>query len=84
VDDRSTPISPHEHVRRDGADAAPDVRRSTGVEDTLVVPIPDPVEPSPTAPRGEGSAVVYCGDARQVSEGFALALRAMGIGAEFF
>jgi rhodanese-related sulfurtransferase len=45
-------------------------------------PTRDPVEPLPPDPPRESSLVVYCGNAQQVSEGFAIALRAMGIGAD--
>jgi hypothetical protein len=31
------------------------------------------------APQRESSTIVYCGSAQEVSEGFAIALRAMGI-----
>jgi hypothetical protein len=79
MDDRETPISLTELFRRDGADVAPGVRPSTDVEDRLSSPIPDPAGPWPAYPLREGSVDVYCGNARRVSEGFALALRAMGL-----
>jgi hypothetical protein len=43
----------------------------------------DQVEQPPAAPVGESEQVVYCGDAQQVREGFAIALRAMGGAADF-
>jgi hypothetical protein len=37
---------------------------------------------APTGPVHEGSSVSYFGSAQQISEGFAIALRAMGVGAD--
>jgi hypothetical protein len=39
---------------------------------------PMDVEAAPMAPRVD-SCVVFCGNAQRVSEGFAIALRAMGV-----
>jgi hypothetical protein len=82
MDDRKTSISLHDLVGRIGADAAamaPGVRRVTDVEHKLAGPLLDQVEGSPSNPQRESSVVVYCGDAQQVSAGFAIALRAMGV-----
>jgi hypothetical protein len=82
VDDRKTSISLHDLVGRVGAVAAwiaPGVRRAADVDDKRVGFVPEQVEQLPPDPLREGS-VVYCGDAQQVSEGFAIALRAMGVG----
>jgi hypothetical protein len=38
-------------------------------------------DPAPTDAVPEGSSVIYFGNAQQISEGFAIALRAMGVGA---
>jgi hypothetical protein len=86
MDDRKIPISVNVSLDdlfgQIGADAAaitPGVRPSTGVEHKLAGPTLDQVERSPIHSRHESSVVVYCGDAQQVSEGFAVALRAMGV-----
>jgi hypothetical protein len=81
MDDRKTPISLHDLFGRIVADAAaivPGVRHGIDVEHKLVGPTLDQVERSPITPPRESSVVVYCGDAQQVSDGFAIALRAMG------
>jgi hypothetical protein len=73
MDDRKPPISSHDvsgHICADVAPTAPGARR-----------FPDQVEQLPASPLREGS-VVYCGNVRQVSEGFAIALRATGVGAD--
>jgi hypothetical protein len=77
MDDRKLSSPPNSISERRGADAAqtaPGVRRSADLESQ--------VERLPADPLGEGSFVVYCGNAQQVSEGFAIALRAMGVGAD--
>ncbi|WP_299815077.1 hypothetical protein [Tardiphaga sp.] len=82
MDDRKTSISLNDLFGRIGADAAaiaPGVRRRTDVEHKLVGAILDQVERSPINSQRESSVVVYCGDAQKVSEGFAIALRAMGV-----
>jgi hypothetical protein len=78
VDDRKTSISLHDLVGRVGAVAASGVRRAADVDDKHVGFVPEQVEQLPPDPLREGS-VAYCGDAQQVSEGFAIALRAMGV-----
>jgi hypothetical protein len=82
MNDRKTSISIHDIFGPIGADTAAiaaGVRRATDVEHKLADPLLDQVERSPLNPPRESSAVVYCGDAQQVSEGFAIALRAMGV-----
>jgi hypothetical protein len=82
MDDRKASISLHDLFGRIGADTAaiaPDVRHATDVEHKLVGPLLVQVERSPLNAQRESSVVVYCGDAQQVGEGFAIALRAMGI-----
>jgi rhodanese-related sulfurtransferase len=82
MDDRKASLSSHHPGGRVGADAAPialRVRRSTDEEHHLVVPAPDHAERLPANPLREDPVVVYCGNAQRVNEGFAIALRAMGI-----
>ena len=77
------PLSPlHDADGRIGSDAKPiaaDLRHSAELDDMLAVPGRDPVERLPDVL----SMVVYCGSDQQVSEGFAIALRIMGIDANF-
>jgi hypothetical protein len=82
MDDRKASISSHHPGGRVGADAAPiapRVRRSADVEHKLVVPVPGQAERLPANPPREDPVVVYCGNAQRVSEGFAIALRALGV-----
>jgi hypothetical protein len=82
VDDRKTPISSHDLCEPAGADAAPIaqcVRSFTDAEHKFAVPTSNQAERLPANPPRENSFVVFCGDAQRVSEGFAIALRAMGI-----
>lgn len=58
---------------RVGADAAP-----IAVDDCFVLPSPDQAE-APIHPLRGGSHIVYCDSEQEVREGFALALRIMGI-----
>jgi hypothetical protein len=84
MDEDRPSISPPDLFARLGADAAPitlGVRRSVELAGKLVVPTPDPVEQPSAHPLRESSVVVYCSNEQQVSEGFAIALRAMGVGA---
>jgi hypothetical protein len=82
MDEDRPSISPRDLYARIGADAAPSmlgVRRSIDLDDKLVVATRDQVERLSANPLRESSVVVYCGNEQQVSEGFALALRAMGV-----
>jgi hypothetical protein len=84
MDDRKVSISSHDPGGRVGADAAPIapcVRRPAGLEDKPVVSGRDQVERWPADAVPESSFVVYCGSAQHVSDGFAIALRAMAVGA---
>jgi rhodanese-related sulfurtransferase len=82
MDDRKASIpspGPGGRVGAEAAAIAPRVRRSTDVKHKPVLPFPDPAERLPANPRPEDPVVVYCGHAQRVSEGFAIALRAMGV-----
>jgi 3-mercaptopyruvate sulfurtransferase SseA len=82
MDDRKASISSHDPGGRVGADSAPlapRVQRSTDVERKLVLPAADQAVRLPANPRREDPVVVYCGHAQRVSEGFAIALRVMGV-----
>lgn len=83
MDDRKDSISPHDPDGRIGADAAPmtrRVRRSTDAERKLVPPASDQAGRWPAEPLREDPVIVFCGNQQQVNEGFAIALRVMGIG----
>jgi hypothetical protein len=57
-----------------------------GQIDTDAVPIATDVQPAAhrlDAAELESSTIVYCGTAQEVSEGFAIALRSMGVEANF-
>jgi hypothetical protein len=69
MDDGNDPTSPHNPYARLRSDAAP---IATEVR-----------QRQPAGPLRESSLIVYCGNARQVSEGFAIALRTMGVEANF-
>ena len=82
MDDRNASIPSHDHGGRVGADSAPiapRVRRSTDVERELVLPVPDQARRLPANLLREDPFFVFCGNAQRVSEGFAIALRAMGL-----
>ncbi len=59
--------------RRIGADAAP-----IAVDDAVVAPSPDQAE-APVNPLRKDSHIVYCDHEQEVREGFAIALRAVGL-----
>jgi hypothetical protein len=73
--DKSRPsFPPHAPCGQIGTDAVPiatDVQPAAELNDKLAVP------------QRESSLVVYCGTDQQVSEGFAVALRIMGLDASF-
>jgi hypothetical protein len=78
MDDRKNPRSPDKLRAGIGADAAPivmDVRRSANPHGKSAAPIRNRIEPPPAG----DSSIVFCGSEREVREGFAVALRAMGI-----
>jgi hypothetical protein len=59
---------------RTGAHPAP-----VAVDDAFVAAIADQAD-EPAVPPGKGSHVVYCKNEQEVRKGFAMALRAMGLG----
>jgi len=79
MDHRKASISSHHPGGRVGADAAPGVRRSTDVEPKPALPAPGQSGRFPAGPLGEDPIIVHCGNAQRVSEGFAMASRAMGV-----
>jgi hypothetical protein len=82
VDDRKTSTSSHDPDGQFDADAAPKgpgARRSLDMELPLLVSASDPAERLPANPLREDRVVVYYGNPQRVSEGFAIALRAMGV-----
>jgi hypothetical protein len=83
MDDRKRSLSLHSPGQI-GSDVAPimaDVRPVTDLNDKPVAPNPDQVERlAAELPRAQ---IVYCGTEQQVREGFAVALRAMGIETDF-
>ena len=86
MDDRKAPISSHDPDGRIGADAAPiapRVRRSTDVEHKPILPHSDQAKRWPADPLHEDPVVVFCGNQQQVNQGFAIALRVMGIDPNF-
>jgi hypothetical protein len=85
MDQPKSSISPYDPCARIGFDAAPiavDVLRPAGPDDRVVVCPPDRAE-VPGDPLPESSIILYCDSEREVREGFAIALRAMGITANF-
>jgi hypothetical protein len=86
VDDRKRTLPLHRACGRIGSDAeriAADGRPPIDLSAKLGVPNLDQVErPVAELPR-ESAQIVYCGTEQQVREGFAIALRAMGIETEF-
>ena len=86
MDDRKASLSLHDPDGRVGADAAPiapRVRHSTEAEHRPVHPAADPAERRPADPLHDDPVAVFCGDQQQVNEGFAIALRVMGIDTDF-
>ena len=78
MDDRNNPLSPDELRQGIDADAAPivlDVRCPANPHDKSAAPITNRIEPTPAG----DSPIVFCGSEQEVREGFAVALRAMGI-----
>ncbi len=80
MDGRKKPISLSDHdetIDAGTAPAAADVRRRIVPDDDIVAR--DPIESQDI----QGQVVVFCGDPQQVNEGFAIALRVMGLDAGF-
>ena len=73
MDEPKLPISLPDPSAQVGADAAP-----MPLDGTVVAPNPDQAEAS-AGSLPESSHVVYCGSEQEVSEGFAIALRMMGL-----
>jgi len=67
MDEPRPSITPYDPGGRIGPDAAP-----------KTVDVSPPADPLP-----ESSMIVYCGNEQQVREGLAIALRAMGVEANF-
>jgi len=67
-------ISQHDPGGRTGADSAP-----IAADDPVVAPGADQTEAS-ADPAAESSHVVYSENEQEVAKGFAIALRAMGLG----
>jgi hypothetical protein len=63
----------------ESAPIAVDVRRPADPDDMPAVPVPDQVERLSADPPRESSLIVYCGSEQEVREGFAIALRAIGV-----
>ena len=63
----------------DIAPTGPGVRPPADLEHKLVVPNRNRVEGLSADPLRESPVVVYCGNEQRIREGFALALRAMGV-----
>ena len=82
MDDRR-PFPPGEQIGSDPVPIAADLQLSAEFDDMLAVPGREPVERLPSALQRESSLIVYCGTDQQVSECFAIALRIMGLGANF-
>ena len=81
--DESRPSFPqHDLCGPIDADAVPiavGVQPSAELDDKLAAPVRDPIERPSAALQLGSSMIVYCGTAQEVSEGFAIALCAMGI-----
>ena len=78
MDGRNNPRSPDKLRAGIDADLAPivmDVRHPANPHDKSVAPIRNRIEPPPAG----DSSIVFCGSEQEVREGFAVALRAMGI-----
>jgi len=87
MDEPKLSISPFNLCGRIGSNAAPkavDGRRPADLDDRPAVPVPDQVERLSADPPRESSLIVYCDSEQEVREGFAIALRAMGIEAKLF
>jgi hypothetical protein len=87
MDDRRPSFPLHDLCGQIGSTAVPiaaDVQHSAELDDKLAVPGRVPTERLPTALERQSSHIVYCSTEQQVSEGFAIALRAMGVEANFY
>ena len=85
MDEPKSSISPFDCHGRIGADAtsiAADVSRPADAGDTVGGCPLSPVA-APADCLSERSMIVYCGNERELEEGFCIALRAMGVAADF-
>lgn len=82
MDDRRPTFLLHELYGQSGSDAAP-IAANVQHYAELAAPGREPVEQLPTGLERESSQIVYCGMEQQIGEGFAIALRAMGVEANF-
>ena len=82
MDDRR-PVSPGEQIGSDPVPTATDLRHPAELDAMRALPGGEPIERLPNALRRDSSKVVYSGTDQRVSEGFAIALRIMGIDANF-
>jgi hypothetical protein len=80
VDERRLSLPLQDLCQQVGSNAAPgtaDIRRPADLNGKLAVPARDQSGRLPAAPPRESSVIVYCGN--EVNEGFAIALRLMGL-----
>jgi hypothetical protein len=85
MDGRKPSPPPHDLCGQPGNDTVPiaaGIEQSAGSDDSLTVSRCDSID-RPSATRRENSQIVYCGTDERVSEGFAVALFAMGVDAHF-
>ena len=85
MDETKPSISPCNSHGRIGADATPmtvDNSRPADAGDRVVGCPPNPVL-VPVEPLSERSMLVFCDSERELREGFGIALRAMGVAADF-
>ena len=82
MDDRRPTFPLHELCEPIGSDAAP-IAANVQHSAELAAPGREPIEQLSAGLERESSQIVYCGSDQQVSEGFAIALRAMGVDANF-
>jgi hypothetical protein len=86
MDESRPPFPPHDPCGQIDADMLPiaaGVRPPVDLEGTPAILPHDRAGRSPADLLRESSFVVYCGNAELVSEGFAIALRAMGVETNF-
>jgi hypothetical protein len=83
VDEIKTSFPRHDSCGSGTVLIAAGVQPSAELDDKFAAPVRDPIERPPAVLHRESSTIVYCGTAQDVSEGFAIALRAMGVEANF-
>ena len=85
MDEKGLSLSVRGLCEQTGSDTAPsavDVGRPPDADDKLVFPTCDEIRPPLAEPLRESSLITYFGSEPRVSEGFSIALRAMGIEAD--